>query len=236
MRQVTVLKFLVSLGLSGLVLTLGECGGSSSSSQAPRLRVMHAMPSVFVTVDVVQDNSSTLFAQNLSYGSSTGYLGTTAASHTITVEPSGSNNPLVITNFTAAAGASYTLIASGPSGSLSGQLLTDNLAAPPSGDFKLRVVDASPSGGSEDIYITAPGADLNTATPNVANMGFPAASTYLNLVGGNYEIRITAAGTKSVEFDSSTVTFSAGQVRTAVVLDAPGGGSPLNVAVLADVN
>jgi hypothetical protein len=236
MKPGVVLKVLAAVGLSGL-LTLSGCGsGSSSSSQDARLRVMHAMPSVFVTVDVVEDGSSTLFAQNLSYGSSTGYQSITAASHTIAVEPSGSTIPLVSTNVTAAGGASYSLIESGPSGSLSGQLLTDNLSAAPSGDFKLRVVDASPGGGAEDVYITAPGADLNTATPNVANLGFPGASTYLNLAGGNYEIRVTAAGTKSVEIDSGTLGFSAGQIRTAVVLDSPGGGAPLSAAILADAN
>lgn len=237
MRQSVVLNVLAALGVSGLVLALGACGGSSSSTgQTARLRVMHAMPSVFVTVDVVEDNSATLFFQGLSYGSNTGYQDVTAANHTIAVEPSGSNSTLVTTQLAAAAGAHYTLVESGPSGSLSGELLTDDLSAPPSNDFKLRVVDASPGSGAVDVYITAPGADLNTTAPSLTNLGSPSASSYMNLAGGTYEVRLTSAGTKSVEYDSGTLAFSAGQIRTAVLLDAPGGGFPLTLAFLADLN
>jgi hypothetical protein len=231
---------LAAVGLGILGLTLVGCGGSSNSSSggngAPKLRVVHAMPSVFVTVDVVQDASTTLFAQGVSYGNSTGYVVTTAASHTIVVEPSGSTIPLTSNTFTAAAGTDYTLIASGPSGNLTGNLLTDNQTAPPTGDFKLRVVNSSPSGGTIDVYATAPGADLSTAAPNASNLGFSVASSYLNLAAGTWEIRLTAHGSKSVEFDSGTLAFNNGQIRTMVALDAPGGGGPLGASILADVN
>jgi hypothetical protein len=194
---------------------------------------MHAMPTVGM-VDVVQDNSSTLFAE-LNYGSASSYQSITASSHTIMVEPTGTNLTLVSTNLTPTAGTSYTLIESGL-GSLSGTLLTDDLTAPSSGKFKLRMVNASPSGGGLDVYVTAPGADLTTATPNVSNLGFPSASTYLNPAAGSYEIRVMAAGTKVLEIDSGTLTSNSGEIDTGVVLDTTGGGAPLNLTLLTDKN
>lgn len=235
MRQGTVLRLWVVLGF-GLILALAGCGGggSGSNSQSSQLRVMHAMPTVFVALDVVEDGSATLFAQDLTYGSATSYQTITAASHTFVADSSGSTNALVTTSLTATAGTSYTLIETGLVGNLNGVLLTDDLTAPSSGDFKIRAVNASPTGVARDVYITAPGADLTTATPNMTNLGFPNASAYMSLTAGSYEVRVTAAGSKSVQVDSGTVTFGPGEIRSLVVLDAPGGGAPYAAILLSD--
>lgn len=218
----------MGLGLSGLALMGMGCGGGSQPTQ---LRVMHAMPTVG-QVDVVLDNSANLLA-TLDYGSASSYETITTSSHTITVEPTGTSVALVNTSLTPTAGTSYTLIESGL-GNLSGTVLTDDLTAPGSGKFKLRMVDASPSSGPLDVYVTAPGADLTTATPNVSNLGFPSASAYLNLAAGSYEIRVMAAGSKVQEIDSGTLTSNSGEIDTGVVLDTTGGGAPLNLTLLAD--
>jgi hypothetical protein len=47
-------------------------------------------------------------------------------------------------------------------------------------------------------------------------------------------VYITQTGDKTIQFDSGVLSLSAGQIRTAVALDAPGGG--LTAIVLKDLN
>ena len=85
-------------------------------------------------------------------------------------------------------------------------------------------------------HVTSTTADIATATPTLANVPFRAASGYLEVPAGTYRVRITSAGTKAVAIDVNNVALTAGQVRTAVAVDAPGGGAPLGAILLADKN
>jgi hypothetical protein len=87
-----------------------------------------------------------------------------------------------------------------------------------------------------DVYVTAPGADLATATPALTGVEFGDASDYLEVPAGDYQVRVTPAGTKTVAIDSGALTLSGGQVRTVIAVDAPGGGAPFDFLVLADLN
>jgi DNA-binding beta-propeller fold protein YncE len=87
-----------------------------------------------------------------------------------------------------------------------------------------------------DVYVTEPGADIATATPVLTSVPFGAASDYLSVPAGDYQVRVTPAGTKIVVIDSGSLTLAAGQVRTAIAVDSPGGGAPFDLLVLADLN
>ena len=100
----------------------------------------------------------------------------------------------------------------------------------------MRAVHGAPSAPAVDIYVTAPGADLEAATPALTGVPFGAASDYLTAPAGDYQVRVTPAGSKTVVIDSGTLTLAAGQVRTAIAVDSPGGGAPFELLLLPDVN
>ena len=114
--------------------------------------------------------------------------------------------------------------------------LIDDNTLPTSGNIKLRLVHASPSAGPVDIYVVSPGTDITTVTPTLSNVPFKTASAYLSVAAGSYEVLITPTGSKTVAIDSGSLTLAAGQIRTAIALDAPGGGAPLTAIVLSDRN
>jgi hypothetical protein len=132
--------------------------------------------------------------------------------------------------------AAYTILAANLVASIEPVALTDDNTPPTSGNVKVRIVHGAPSAGPVDVYVTAPGDDLAAATPTLSAVPFKAASDYLSVPAGSYEIRVTVAGTKTVAIDSGTVALTAGQIRTVVALDAVGGGAPFSALVLADLN
>jgi len=105
---------------------------------------------------------------------------------------------------------------------------------------RVRVVHLSPSAGAVDIFVTAPNADLATATPTLANVTVRSASAYLAVAAGTYQIRVVPAGTAAaaragaVAINVASLALAANTVRTIVAADNNIGGAPLRAFVLAD--
>lgn len=72
--------------------------------------------------------------------------------------------------------------------------------------------------------------------PPLTNVPFGGASDYLTVPAGDYQVRVTPAGSKTVAIDSGSLTLAAGQVRTAIAVDNTGGGAPFDFLMLADLN
>jgi hypothetical protein len=214
------------LGLGTILLLVG-CGSGGNT----RFRLMNAVPdesSLNVLVD------STSVSSNLAYGTSTGYLSEKSGSHQIGIEPSGSSTTLLQQSISFASGSDTTVISNNFSSSIANLVLTDNNSAPPSGDFKIRLINASPNLGPTDVYIVTPGTALTTVSPTISNLGFAVTPAYQSLAAANYEIELTSVGQKFAVVDTGTLTFSSGQVRTFVGLNNPSGG--FTYAMLQDVN
>jgi Domain of unknown function (DUF4397) len=214
------------LGL-GTLLLIGGCGGGGST----RFRLMNAVPDE-ASLDVLVDNTS--LSSNLAYGTSTGYLSEKSGSHQIGIEPSGSSSTLLQQSISFASGTDTTVISYSFSTQVANLVLTDDNSAPASGDFKIRVINASPNLGPADVYIVTPGTALSTVSPTLSNLGFGATAPYQSLAAGNYEIELTSVGQKFAAVDTGTLTFSSGQVWTFVGLNNPQGG--FTYTRLQDVN
>ena len=115
-------------------------------------------------------------------------------------------------------------------------MLQDDNSTPAAGNARVRAIHGAPGAPAVDIYVTAPGADLETTIPLLASVEFGDVADYIEAPAGDYQVRVTPAGTKTVVIDSGTLTLSSGQVRTAIAVDAAGGGAPFDLLVLDDLN
>ena len=198
-----------------------------------QLRVVHASPDA-PNVDVLVDNTAAL--TNVAYKAASTYLQVPSGSRNLKVRATGTTTVVIDQTATLDQGSAYTVIATGRVASIAPLVLTDDQTNPAAGNVRVRLVHASPTAGNVDIYVTGPTADITTATPTLANVGFRVASNYLEVPAGTYRVRVTPAGTKTVAIDVNHGALTAGQVRTAVAVDAPGGGAPLGAILLADRN
>jgi hypothetical protein len=193
-------------------------------------------------VNAVPDESNlallvdgTSVAGTVAYGTSTGYMKVSSGSRHVQVERSGATNVIIDQNITVPSGTDTTIVAenfsSNPSSAL---VLTDDNSAPSSGNFKLRIVNVAPSLGPVDVYVVTPGTDLNTVSATDSNLAFGSSTGYQSLAAGAYEIELTNLGEKFPVLDTGSQTFSSGQVRTFVGLNAQSGG--FTDSILQDVN
>ena len=204
----------------------------SPQAQA-QVRVVHASPDA-PNVDVQVDNATVL--SNVPFKGSSPFLNVNAGGRNLKVRAAGTTTTVIDATPTLTAGKAYTVLATGRVASIAPLVLEDNLMNPAMGNIKLRLVHAAPGAGNVDIYVTSPTADIATASPTVPNVPFRAASAYLEVPAGTYRVRITPVGTKTVAIDVNNVALTSGQIRTAVAVDAVGGGAPLSAILLTDKN
>lgn len=196
-----------------------------------RLRFLHASPDS-PNLELLTDGLSDL--GEIGFKSVTPYIQPGDETVHLTLNSPLSASPLIDTIVTLPDTSLVTIIAEGPNSAIALRFLTDARASVTTAIIKLRVLHEAPTGGSLDVYVTAPLADLTTATPTVAAVTFGTGTSYQVLPSGTYQVRLTTAGTKTVVIDSGPLTLGTADVRTLVVLDADGGGLPLQSVVLAD--
>ena len=215
---------------AGLVTLVSFTMGCGSSSNA-RIRLVNAMPDES-GLDLLVDSQSV--ATGVGYGTASGYSSVSSGSRHLQVEPTGTSIPIIDTTASATSGSYLTLISLNYSNNISSAVLTDDNSAPTSGNFKLRIVNASPGMGTQDVYVVAPGTDITSLSPTISSLSFGVASSYNTLAGGDYEVFFTNPGQKFINRDSGSLSFSAGQIRTILALNSQSGG--FTSAVLADLN
>ncbi len=223
---------LAALAAAGLLMGCSDDDKTGPNGTA-QVRVVHASPDA-PAVDVLVDNQSVL--TGVAYKDASGYLDVPAGTRNIKVQAAGGGAVVINANATVTKGSYYTVIATGLLANIAPVILADDLTEPAAGNIKVRLVHGAPSVAAVDIYVTAPGADINAATPTLTNVTFQQASDYLEVPAGSYRVRVTPAGTKTPALDTGTLTLTSGQIRTAIAVEAPGGGLPLAALLLTDLN
>lgn len=113
-------------------------------------------------------------------------------------------------------------------------VLPDTVTAPTGNQARVRVINASPSAGSVDVYVTT--TDSTLVNPIATNVPLEGISPYVTVPSGAGRVRVTTTGTKTVLLDVDATSLTAGQVRTVLMIDSPGGGLPVTWLAIPDLN
>ncbi len=220
-----------------LVLAAAAVGSAACSddnngpSATANVRVIHAIPDG-PAVDVLVDGKTVITA--LDYGAASAYYNVARGTRNLAINATGTANSVLTTSASFKKDSSYTVIATNLLAAPQALILEDDLSSPAAGNSRVRLVHGAPGAGLVDIYVTAPGADISGIAPTYANVAFAANTGYTEVPAGDYQVRVTAAGSKTVAIDTGTLTLVAGETATAVALDDAGGGAPFSAVVFQD--
>ena len=156
-------------------------------------------------------------ASNVTFGTSSACNSVNATTPSLAIAPTGATTPLAGFTPTLTAGHPFTFVAYPGAGSAV-QFAIIEQALPVSGQQGLLVYNATSIATSFDVYVTAPGAPLGTATVSNVAAGM-ASSSFISIPAGSSQIRLTATGATTVLLDLGTQTFAAGE--NAMLIIAP---------------
>jgi hypothetical protein len=213
-----------------LSLALVSCSSKNSGGGNANIRVVNAIPDA-AAISLQLDTDKAL-VNGLAFPGLTQYLSVGSGSREFKVSANGGTTFAIDTTLSIGAN-NYSYIVYGPVASAQGVLvLESNLPTPNSGTFNFRVINVAAGIGPVDVYLTAAGADLNSTSPNTANVGAGAISSLVAVNTGSYELRVTAAGTKDVIYDTGVQAFTNNQGTYEAVIFTKGSSKLPNVAVL----
>jgi hypothetical protein len=234
-RLLRVLPLGAALICVGAALLAVGCGSTSS-----RFRYVQAATVAPSTVDVEIDSKTVL--TSIGFGQTPTYQKVSSGSHTVGIFLTGTTTNPAFSGTVSFASGDTTLLSTGTFSSINLAPFTDDNTVPASGDFKLRIIHASPTSGSVDVYILTPPGSISGLSPQTKSLSFSAtggasATSYFSLAAGNYEIVMTQTGTQNpISGLDASYNFTAGQIRTIVILDSPNGGGPWTQLPLSDLN
>ena len=215
-------------------------------TDAVRGRVNASLEGVVFTVDLQYAQAA---PANLPAPATANYAAVYTGARAFALKRTADTTVAVATlNFTAADGEDRTMYAVGGAGgsAVTGFQTVDTNPAAAATETRVRIVNMSPTAGGVDVFVTAIGADLATATPRATNLAYQTASAYFTVAPGAYQVRAVPAGTAAanraaaVTINLATTTappapaFIGGAGRTVVLADNATGGAPLRAFVIAD--
>ena len=209
-------------------------------TDAPRSVVNVSLEGVVFTVNLANGASA---PANLPAPSTAAYSPVYAGNREFILKRTADTTVVVATlAFSIAADEDRSVYAVGGAGGSAVTAVTtaDINPAPVAGESRLRIANMSTNAGTVDVFVTAAGANLVTATPQATGLASRTASGYFTVTPGSYIVRLVPAGTApanragAVTFTSGATTFASATGRTIVIADAANGTTPLRSFVLTD--
>ena len=186
-----------------------------------------------ILINLLQNAVALTGGSALGFGTSSACSSVNAVLPALTVTSGGSAIPIAGFLPVLTAGNSFSLVAYPTSAGAIQFATLSNAFTPTTGLAGLRVFNATSGTTAYDVYVTAAGAPLGTATvANVAVGG--SGSAFVNVPAGAQEIRVTSAGESTVLVDLASETLMAGQNLTLVIAPPANGSTTLRAFLIAD--
>lgn len=233
-----------SLGLAISTLILAGCGGSSSGGtftpvipDEPLIRVIHASsdaPNVDVKLDGVTSIS------DLAYKANSGFVEVNDGTYSVAVGASGftdtANAVIGPVDLMFDEDTRYDIIAVNKLNAIEPVVLADDGELSDMNNVRVRVAHLNPDAPAVDVYVTAPNA-LMAESSALGSLSFKEAIGPVEVPGGEYRIRITAAGDNTaVVYDSGLVNLAAGGDLLVGAVEPEGAEGAVSLLVLNDAN
>jgi len=228
----TTLLKRVLLGASVASLLLISALPAAAADDA-RIRVLHASPDA-PAVDIYVNDSVVEALTNVPFGAISDYLSVPAGDYNIKVYPTGTSSTAVIdADVTLSGNTSYTVAAINPVASIQPAVFIDDPALT-AGQALVRVIHLSPDAPAVDV---APDGAA-PADAVVKGLEFPAATDYLALAAGSYDLEVRLAGTTDVALQLDPIEVAAGRAYSVFAIGSaaaePLGGNELTVLAPLD--
>lgn len=189
---------------------LVACGSDDDDVAQTALRVIHASPDA-PKVNVLLDGDAVL--TEVDYKAGSGFTSLDRGTYDITVDaitPAGDATVITVNDAALAADTDYTVLAIGKvaNSTLAPLVIANPDTGVPSGQARAQVVHGAPDAPAVSVYVTAPGADLATATA-LGTFSFGEELGPVEVPAGDYQIRVTLAGNPAaVVYDAGTVALA----------------------------
>jgi hypothetical protein len=221
------------------MLTMAACGDDdpvavpNEPAENASLRFVQASSDA-PNVDVIVDGVTVL--SNVPFKGTADYVAVPSGTRHFTIRATATSALIIDQQVPLTPGRKYTMFITGRLATVASLVREEDPTTPSGGNGRLRLLHAATLLGNVDVYVTEPNADIDALSPTVSNLSFGSTSADLDLPAGAYRVRVTVSGGKIAFIDVNNLTLAAGQIRTLVSVDAPGGGLPAAAIVLADVN
>jgi hypothetical protein len=183
-----------------------------------KVRVLHASPDA-PPVDIYVNGAETL--SDVPFGVISEYLEVPAGEYQIQVFPASeepaTEGAVIDAMLTFEAGTMTTVAATNNVASIEAQVIAD-APAPVSDMAQVRVVHLSADAPAVDV---AP----DGAEPIVTNLAYPAATDYLTVPGGEYDLEVRPTGAMDVALQLDPVTLENGTSYSVFAIGSLGGGT-----------
>lgn len=203
------------LGLLGL--GLAGCGGGSDALDDPRVRFVNGLADV-ASADFLIDGMR-VKSGVANGGNGTDYVFLDDGTRRIGVRSANASSPLAESGFGFAERLDHSVVAYGTAAAPKLRHFVENNSAPPSGQFKVRALHATPSLQGLGVHLQAidPVALPNPA-PVLELSGYDDLSEFRSLEAGRFVLSVTRDDDSALLFQRGQLTITAGTVLTLVIV------------------